>query len=207
MAARQPIQRLFRVLGVSMLAGILSVGCQAAADADAVTELPARIVFWEDPVTGNQGQTIRDANNDADRIVIVGSDGAVQFVADGTVCNNCNTTDATIDLGDGNLIDIRFGVGAVGDDIRRPYLVDRASGNFIQLRGGGSQPVTLEVTDTPFEEPNDRSDDMAIPVGDAPNPTLGSSAADQPAGLCGAAAATIPLVVLGLLLTRFARRR
>ena len=205
MAAGQPTQRTFRVLGVSMLAGILSAACQAQSDG--ATQLPSRIVLWEDPETGVQGQTIRDANNERDRVVIVGSNGSVQFVSDGTVCNNCETTDATIDLGGGNLIDIRFGVGAVGDDVRRPFLVDRASGNFIQLRGGGDQPVTFEVTGTPLEEPNDRSDDMAIRAGGAANPTLDNSGADQSAALCGAAAATIPLVVLGLLLTRLARRR
>ena len=48
---------------------------------------------------------------------------------------------------------------------------------------------------------------LAIRVGDAANPTLVGSDADQSAGLCGAATATIPLVVLGLLLMRLTRWR
>lgn len=194
-----------QIVCVFVLAGAMLAGCQTQRG-DGASELPSRIVVWEDPETGDQGTPIRDANNDENRIAVVGTNGRVQFVQDGTVCNDCRVTEATIELEDGHLIDIRVGVGAVGDNVRRPFLVDRNTGNFVQLVGGGGSPVSFQVTSTPFEEPNDSTDDMAVPVGETDNPTLEDSGGGQ-ASLCGAAGGMIPLVLLGLLLVRLARRR
>ena len=182
-------------------AGLLLAGCQAQREE--VTDIPSRIIEWEDPETGVTGANIRDANNEEGRIVLIGTNGRVQFVSDGTVCNDCETEGATIDLGDGNLVDIRFGVGVVGDTNRRPFLVDRETGNFIQLVGGGDDPVTFQVTDTPLEDPNDPTDDLAIEAGDIANPTLESNS-DSQSGLCGILGVTFPLTIglLGLLTLR-----
>jgi hypothetical protein len=194
---------LFAVCVVAA-AGMVLAGCQNQGSGGAV-QLPERIVVWEDPVTGATGSSIRDANNDAERIVLVGTDGRVQFVSDQSVCNDCMTEGATIDLGGGNLIDIRFGVGAVGDDVRRPFLVDRASGNFVQLVGGGDEEVTFQVTTEPFEDPND---DLAIAAGETDNPTLGTGGGGGSGGLCGALGlGTILPIGLGLMILMAWRRR
>jgi hypothetical protein len=186
---------------------MLLAGCQNQGSGGAV-QLPERIVVWEDPATGVTGSSIRDANNDPDRVVLVGTDGRVQFVADQTVCNDCMTEGATIDLGEGNLIDIRFGIGAVGDDVRRPFLVDRASGNFVELVGGGSEPVTFQVETEPFEEPNDRTDDLALVSGEIDNPTVNGGGGAGSGGLCGALGlGTILPVGLGLMILTAWRRR
>lgn len=205
MRIHQRSEVLVRIVCVFVLAGALLAGCQTQGG-DGASELPSQIIVWEDPETGDQGTPIRDANNDENRIAVVGTNGRVQFVQDGSVCNDCRVTDATVELEDGNLIDIRFGVGVVGDEVRRPFLVDRDTGNFIQLVGGGGSRVNFQVTTTAFEEPNDRTDDMAIPAGETANPATEDSSSRQ-APLCGAAGGMIPLVLLGLLLMRLARRR
>jgi len=186
-------------------AGLASVpGCQTQGGGGAA-QFPAEIIVWEDPESGNQGSPIRDANNDPERFVVVGTNGRVQFVQDSSVCTDCMTEGATIDLGEGNLIDIRFGVGVVGDDVRRPFLVDRTYGTFVQLveEGGG---IIFQPTDTPFEEPNDRTDDMAKAAGSEANPTITSTGA-RTAPLCGLLGAMMPLTVLALLGLRLLRRR
>lgn len=195
-------QLLFKTVCVFAAAALLT-GCQGQRGGGA--QLPSRIIVWEDPETGDQGTPIRDANNDPDRFVVVGTNGRVQFVQDGSVCTDCMTEGATIDLGGGNLIDIRFGVGVVGDEVRRPFLVDRTYGTFVQLVEEGGD-ITFQPTATPFEEPDDRSDDMAIPIGETDNPTIEDSGSGQ-ASTCGAVGGMIPLVLLGLLLTRLAWRR
>ena len=172
----------------AIVAAACLAGCQTQQSQSRVVP-PKNIVVWEDPDTGDQGQTIRDANNDEDRFVVVGTNGRVQFLPGGEVCRACDTDidNARIDLGDGHLVDLRFGVGAVGDDVRRLFLVDAASGNFIQLVGGGDKDVTFQVTTEPLEEPNDDSDDRALAAGEAPNPAAGESQSQsREVPLCGA---------------------
>ncbi len=194
-------------VGTILLIAVGLAGCQNQGSGKPVS-VPARIVIWEDPGAGGQGQTIRDANNDENRYVVIGTDGTVQFFPDETVCNDCeaNIDEAQIDLGNGDLIDLRFGVGATGDDVRRLFLVDVASGNFVQLLGGGEEDVTFQVTTEPLEEPNDDSDDRAIAVGDGPNPTASDSSSSRTT-LCGAVGlGTLGPMFLALLVPMWRRR-
>lgn len=170
-----------RYSGVGMI--ILTAAWLAGCQTQNVTSRPENVVIWEDPETGVQGQTIRDVNNDDDRFVVIGSNGRVQF-SFGSVCNDCDTDldNARIQV-DGAFVDIRFGVAPVGDEIRRSFLVDAQNGTFIELVGGGDEPVTFRATDEVFEDPDDDSDDRAISAGTTSNP---SNEAQQESGLCGA---------------------
>lgn len=193
----------------AMMGTALMTACQSQpAGGSGRTDRPSQIVIWEDPLDGGQGTAVRDANNDPERFVVIGTNGAVQFIPDGTVCSDCDTTDATIDVGEGNLIDIRFGVSSVGDDARRPFLVDRASGNFVQLIGGGSSNVTFQVTEEPLEDPNDSSDDLAIAAGTDANPQPNTGGTGGPLGsLCGAAGGILPLFAFCGIAMHIVRQR
>jgi len=201
--------RVVVIVGLALAAGVaFSPGCQTGTGGG-ITELPADIVVWRDPDTGDTGTTVRDVNNDEERFIVVGTNGRVQFVAGGTVsvCNDCNTEGATIELGSGQLIDIRFGVGVVGDDTRRPFLVDHEFGEFIELVGGGAESITFQPTGQAFEEPDDPDDDLAQVAGQIENPTeQAASGGSGSTPLCGALGKLIP-VVLGLLVLLGWRRR
>jgi len=187
-------------------------GCNARSNSGSVPHLPDQVVVWADPQDETrQGIPVRDANNDEGRFVLIGTDDTVQFMPDDPkVCNDCAVNGATITLESGQQIDIRFGVGAVGGDERRPFLVDRTTGNFIQLLGGGSQEVTFQVTDAPLEEDNDRTDDLAIRAGALDNPAASSDTGGQggPLGsLCGATGGGIILLLPGILVAWHSSRR
>jgi hypothetical protein len=189
-------------------AATLLAGCTAQRGES--TQRPAELVVWDDPDSAGSGTTIRDANNDSTRFVVIGTNGAVQFSPGETVCNDCeaDVDNATIDV-QGNMIDIRFGVGVTGDTNRRLFLVDRESGNFVQLVGGGSAPVEFQVTDTAFEDPDDPSDDQAVAAGTSENP---ANAGDDGgggtgnSGLCGIFGAPA-LILMALAPALMWRRR
>ncbi len=201
--------RIARVRRLPLLICVLTVivgssgGCQSQSGG--ATELPREVIVWEDPETGDRGSPIRDVNNDEDRIVVVGTNGDVQFVADGTVCNDCDTEEATITIGSGDLIDIRFGVRQEGDQTRRPFLVDRNSGNFIELVGS-SNAITFQVTSIPLEDPNDSSDDLAIRAGSEDNPTVEGGSGSGSAPLCGILG-FVPLALGLLVMLNWRKRR
>ncbi len=204
------------VIGASscaLLTVIVVSGCQqfnGIGNRTPATGIPERVVVWADPTNAEStGSSIRDANNDEDRFIVVGTNGAVQFLPGQTVCDDCSVDidNAVIDLGDGNSVDIRFGIGAVGDDTaRRPFMVDAASGNFIQLVGGGSSPITFQVTEQPFEDPDDDSDDRAVSAGDASNGTATTGSGASQSGLCGVFG-VLPVWAMVLVPAFFWRRR
>lgn len=176
------------------------------------TSIPDRVVVWADPLdAASTGITIRDANNDAGRFLVVGIDGSVEFFPAETVCNDCTADipNAVIDI-DGNQIDIRFGVGVTGEDTeRRPFLVDNANGTFVELVGGGNVDVSFQPTDTPFEDPNDDSDDRAVESGSEANPSVSQakpSTTSSLPSLCGATGA-LPIWAMLLSPALFWRRR
>ena len=176
----------------------------------------AQIVVWQDPADpASEGTNVRDVDNDPTRFVVIGTDGQVDFVhntsfriAQGITAD---VQSASIQVGTGT-IDIRFGLAPGNTTDRRPYLVDRVSGNFIQLVGG-TNDVTFEVTTAPFENPDDASDDRAVDAGAADNPLV-QAASPNSAGtnalnkLCGIGGAAMMLpTLLGMLGLRFAHRR
>lgn len=191
--------------------GCSLVGCQNQGSGGGPTELPNRVVVYSDPEDSErQGSNIRDANNDDDSFVLIGSNGKVQFMPTPSVCNDCSVTGATITLEGDQLIDIRFGLAPDGTGSRRPFLVDRASGNFIQLVGGGSSSVTFQVTEEAFEDPNDRSDDLAVEASTISNPAASADTGGQGGIIgqfCGATGAMLPVILLSMLAWRFSARR
>ena len=192
--------------------GALAVGltgCQSQASGGGDgPSLPKKVVVWGDPEDlSNQGRDIRDANNDGDSYVLIGTNGRVQFMPILRVCDDCDVEGATITLGSGQLIDIRFGVGPDGQGARRPFLVDRASGEFVELLGGGDSTVRFNRADALFEDPDDSSDDLAQAVGETATPVVADNV-DRNSGLCGALGAwMIPMTLAGLLLMRLVRPR
>jgi hypothetical protein len=206
-------------IGLVLAWVVVSSGCQGQTSllgGGSKPKPPAKIVVWQDPANpDSQGTSIRDVNNDAERFVVIGTDGEVQFV-NGTTFSiatdiTANVDDASIPVGNGT-VDIRFGAAPSDPTDRRPFLVDRASGYFIQLVGGNGD-VTFQVTNAPFEDPNDPTDDRAIAAGEDDNP-LATAASPNTAttnvlnNLCGiGGAGMIPVTLLGLLGLRFARRR
>ncbi|MFQ5489184.1 MAG: hypothetical protein ACE5GE_00570 [Phycisphaerae bacterium] len=196
-----PTRRLGRYLPLLGLILIASAACQQQN----VTPAAETIVVWADPQDETStGQSILDANDDPERFVLIEANSRVVF-SNGDVCNDC-TTDldtATIDLGGDQFIDIRFGRGPDGAGTRRPFLVDAASGNFIQLVG--SDPVTFQVTAEPFEADNDDSDDRAVFAG-TQAVSGGSSASQAASPLCGIlGGGSIGLFLLTLLALTYTR--
>ena len=211
------VKRTVRLWGVLSLM-VLSSGCQGQNGGGGGGSLQPsdKIVLWEDPANpGAPGTNIRDVNNDAGRFVVIGTGGEVQFVSGKTFLVardvTANLDDASFNVGNGT-IDIRFGLAPGETTGRRPFLVDRNTGHFIQLVGGTTE-LTFEVTDAAFEDPNDRTDDQAVEAGEADNPLATAASPNTPTtsalnSLCGiGGAAMIPVVLLGLLGLRFARRR
>ncbi|MFH0983344.1 MAG: hypothetical protein V2A79_17635 [Planctomycetota bacterium] len=208
-------------LGLVLSLVVLSSGCQGQSTSllgggGSKPKPSAKIVVWQDPaIPDSEGTNIRDANNDAARFVVIGTDGQVDFVNSNSFLIARDITadvqDASIQVGSG-IIDIRFGVAPSNATDSRAFLVDRASGHFIQLVGGTSD-VTFQVTETQFEDPNDPTDDQAVAAGEADNPLVTAASSNTPTtnvlnNLCGVGGAgMIPVVLLGLLGLRFARRR
>jgi hypothetical protein len=192
---------------IALVATVALTGCQSQGGGG--VDLPNQVVVWGDPEDPEiQGRNVRDANNDDESFVLIGTNGRVQFEPLRLVCNDCQVEGATIELETGQLIDIRFGLGPDGTGGRRPFLVDRESGEFIELLGGRSEPVEFRRSGAMFEEPDDRADDLAVAVDEAANPTVASNGGGSGSGgLCGAlGAAMIPVVLGGMVLIRQARR-
>ncbi|MCH7812592.1 MAG: hypothetical protein IID40_01095 [Planctomycetes bacterium] len=206
-------QRSAKLSGLALLVCLSCslIGCQNQGSGGGPTELPNSVVVYSDPQDPErQGSNVRDANNDDDSFVLIGSNGKVQFMPTPTVCNDCSVTGATITLDGDQLIDIRFGLAPDGTGSRRPFLVDRTSGNFIQLVGGGSSSVTFQVTETVFEEPDDSTDDLADEAGTIDNPAAAADTGGTGGIIgqfCGATGAMLPLILLGMLALRFSARR
>ncbi|MCP4248506.1 MAG: hypothetical protein GY778_15770 [bacterium] len=198
-------------LALLVCLGCCLVGCQNQGSGGGPTELPDSVVVFSDPENSErQGSNIRDANNDDESFVMIGSNGKVQFLPVPTVCNDCTVEGATITLDGGQLIDIRFGLAPDGTGSRRPFLVDRTSGEFIELLGGGSDPVEFSRSGAVFEEPDDSSDDLAVEAGTTDNPAASADTGGQGGLLgqfCGATGAMFPVILLGMLALRFAGRR
>ena len=170
------------------------------------TQLPGNVVVWGDPDNlENRGRNVRDANNDEDSFILIGTNGRVQFEPLRLVCDDCTVDGATIELDTGQLIDIRFGIGPDGTGGRRVFLVDRASGEFIELLGGGSSPVEFRRSGALFEDADDRSDDQAVAVDETPNPTTSTSSGSS--SLCGIFGMILPLAFTGMLALCLTRRR
>lgn len=198
---------------------VLSSGCQGTSLFGGGSSKPkpsAKIVVWQDPANpDSQGTNIRDVNNDSERFVVIGTEGKVHFVHGTTfsIATNigANVDDASIAV-DAGTIDIRFGAAPSDPTDRRPLLVDRTSGHYIQLLGG-SGGVTFQVTDAQFEDPDDSTDDRAVAAGEADNPLVtvaspNTATTNALNNLCGiGGAGMIPVALLGLLGLRFARRR
>jgi len=207
MERRNRIRFSIHTVAIAVLAGGLP-GCQSSGSRGGGTQLPADVVVWGDPEDlDNRGRNIRDVDNVDEKHVLIGTDGSVQFSSNPpTVCNDCEADidNATIDLGGGNLIDLRFGT-APGSTERRPFLVDRATGNFIRL----VEQATFQVRDEPFEDPDDSSDDLAVAVDETANPAVSSrSSGSTGSGLCGALGTwMIPMSLGGMLLMRPLGRR
>ena len=192
--------RLGRYLPLFGFTLIASLACQQQN----VTSAPEAFAIWADPLDETStGPTILDANDDENRFVRIDDRGLVVF-STGDVCNDC-TTDletATIDLGDDAFIDLRFSRGPDNAGTRRIYLVDTASGNYIQLLGSG--PVTFQVPEETLEEDNDDSHDRAVFVR-AASASGSSSGSSSP--LCGIlGGGSIGLFVMALLALTFTRR-
>jgi hypothetical protein len=171
-----------RCIGVCviLLTTVWLAGCPAQEGA--VTSRPSSLVVWGDPDNpDSQGTAIRDWSNNSSEFVVVGTDGQVQF-ADGGVCTVCEAdVDNAVIRVDGNTIDILFGLHPDGDDVRRPYLVDRAANTFVDLGGGGSEAVRFTPTTEAFGEPD--GDNRAVNAGTQSNT---GSRAEEDTGLCGA---------------------
>ena len=181
-----------RCIGVCMvlLTTVWLAGCPSQEGA--VTSRPSSLVIWGDPENlDSQGTSVRDWSNNSSEFVVVGTNGQVQF-ADGGVCTSCDADvdNATIRV-NGNTIDILFGVHPDGDDIRRPYLVDRAANTFVDLGGGGDEAVTFTPTTETFGDPEGYN--RAVAVGTQSN---AGGRGEENTGLCGVLGA----LGLGLLL-------
>ena len=207
-------------LGLVFVVAVGLIGCQSTngilGGTSTKPKPSAQIVIWQDPADPvSEGTNIRDVNNDSTRFVVIGTDGQVDFVHDTSFLIARNITadvqNASIQVGTGT-IDIRFGLAPGNTTDRRPYLVDRASGNFIQLIGGDND-VTFQVTTTPFEDPNDATDDQAVDAAAADNPLVTASSPNSAStnffnNLCGIGGAAMMLpTLLGMLGLRFAHRR
>jgi hypothetical protein len=201
---------------------VLSCGCQglnigtSSGGGGSTLQPSDKIVVWQDPANqDSKGTNIRDVNNDAERFVVIGTGGEVQFVHGTTFLVardvTANLNDASFNVGNGT-IDIRFGLAPGETTDRRPFLVDRNTGHLIQLVGGTTE-VTFQVTDTAFEDPNDPTNDRAVQAGETDNPLAAAASPNTPTTnalnrLCGiGGAGMIPVILLGLVGLRFARRR
>lgn len=187
---------------IATTAGACLTGCQTKQNQ--VTKLPDKIVKWEDPQSGAQSTVIRDANNDSeDRFVAIGTNGDVQFEPISKVCEECEVEDSTI-LVDGAKIDIRWGIGATGDENRHPFLVDQVTGTYIQLVGD-DDGISFQTTDALFDDYNNDDESLAIRAGQTSNP---SSPQTREAPLCGTFNPAMLPILLGVLMAmRFSRQR
>jgi hypothetical protein len=204
------VDQIFRsgraaVLGL-VLAGLGLTGGCGLFPSD-TRQLPTEVVVWGDPDPENDGEftSVRDANDVSDRWVLIGTDGQVQF-SNGKVCRECSVADATILVNETPRINIRYSTGPDGAGERRPFLVS-TDGFYIELVTSGDS-VTFQEEEAVFEQDDDPSDDLAERVGTTPNPTLEDQGDSGGFSLCGAGViGFLPLTLLGLVLTPWARRR
>lgn len=187
-------------------------------------ELAGTLVIWGDPAGDAQSDAVRDVTDSAQRFVFIGTDGFVQF-DNGTICGTCEVDGSTVAYG--NLeMNIRFGPGPSGGEGRKPFLVS-TDGFYMRLVEGTGGDMTIEKTDTPFEDPDDASDDLAGQDGTVANAAPGDYPDDDLAevdgtvanpagetssgGLLGSCAPGMlmwtPLTALGIGLMYVGRRR
>ena len=188
-------------------------------------ELAATLVIWGDPAGTAQSDAVRDVTDSPQRFVFVGTDGFVQF-DNGTICGTCEVDGPTIAYGNLDM-NIRFGPGPAGGEGRKPFLVS-TDGFYVRLVEGSGGVMTIEKTDTPFEDPDDPSDDLAEEDGTVANAAPGDYPDDDLAevdgtvanpagesssggGLLGSCAPGLlmwaPLTALGIGLMYVGRRR
>jgi len=185
----------------------------------------ATLVIWGDPAGTAQSDAVRDVTDSPQRFVFVGTDGFVQF-DNGTICGTCEVDGPTIAYGNLDM-NIRFGPGPAGGEGRKPFLVS-TDGFYVRLVEGSGGVMTIEKTDTPFEDPDDPSDDLAEEDGTVANAAPGDYPDDDLAevdgtvanpagesssggGLLGSCAPGLlmwaPLTALGIGLMYVGRRR
>ncbi len=148
-------------------------------------ELAATVVIWGDPAGTAQSDAVRDVTDNPQRFVFIGTDGFVQF-DNGTICGTCEVDGSTVAYG--NLeMNIRFGPGPSGGEGRKPFLVS-TDGFYMRLVEQSNGDMTIEKTDTPFEDPDDASDDLAGQDGTVANAAPGDYPDDDLAEVDGTVA-------------------
>jgi len=145
-------------------------------------ELAATLIIWGDPADTAQSDAVRDVTDNPQRYVFIGTDGFVQFY-NGKICGTCEVDGSTVSYGSLKM-NIRFGPGPDGGEGRKPFLVS-TDGFYIRLVEQSNGNMTFEKSDTPFEDPDDASDDLAEQDGTVANKAPGDYPGDDLAEVNG----------------------